>query len=258
MNDGQAGARDSRISVAVWDVPVRLVHWALVALVAYLYVSAEWQDGANALHGAVASVGQAVGLISPDAFIIGPMQGHVLAGQAVVALVIFRVLWGLMGSRTARFTDFLAGPRKVMAYIASVRGGKEHAETETLGHNPAGGWSVMALLLLLAVQAGTGLFANDDIFTEGPLASLVSKGTSDSLTGLHHLIFNGLLAIIILHVGAVFFYLLVKRENLIRPMVTGRKTVPAGRSAPLLVPAWIGLPLLVLVFIGVWFALGAA
>lgn len=100
-----------------------------------------------------------------------------------------------------------------------------------LGHNPLGAWSIVAMLVLLLIQAGTGLFANDDILIEGPLYAWVSKGTSDWLTTIHRFNFNLLLLVIAVHLSAVLFYLLVKRENLIRPMLSGRKRLPPGRLA---------------------------
>jgi cytochrome b len=117
-----------------------------------------------------------------------------------------------------------------------------------------GGWSIVALLTLLLVQTGTGLFANDDILIEGPLYGWVSKGTSDWLTTIHKLNFNLLLAMIAVHLSAVLFYLLVKRENLIHPMLSGRKHLPPERvsQAPRLVSPWRGMAALVVVGLSVW------
>lgn len=187
--------------VRVWDVPTRLFHWALVGLVGYL-----WWTGEN-----------------------GPMEYHMLTGYAVLALILWRLMYGLIGSTTARFTDFVKGPSAVIGYLKTAfgKGGNAGAKRYVLGHNPAGGWMVVLLLLLVLSQAGTGLFANDDIFSEGPLANLVSKSTSDALTGWHkNILFPALQILVGLHVLAALFYLFVKKENLIRAMVTGRKPVP--------------------------------
>ena len=92
-----------------------------------------------------------------------------------------------------------------------------------IGHNPLGGWSILAMLISMLIQVGTGLFANDDILTEGPLYALVSKQTSDWLTGVHHLNQKILLVLVLIHIAAVIFYLIAKRENLIKPMITGNK-----------------------------------
>jgi len=179
------------------------------------------------------------------------MDYHVWGGYAVLALVLFRLIWGFVGSETARFSDFLRGPGAALQYVrALLRGETPHY----IGHNPLGAWSIVAMLVLLLVQAGTGLFANDDILIEGPLYAWVSKDTSDWLTTIHKLNFNLLLLVIAVHLSAVLFYLLVKRENLIHPMLSGRKHLPPERlhSAPRIVSPWLGLAVLVGAGIAVW------
>ena len=155
------------------------------------------------------------------------MAWHMRSGMIILTLLLFRIAWGVVGSTTARFSDFVKGPVEAIAYARSLRGDTPAA---SIGHNPLGGWMVVALLLLLLLQAGTGLFANDDIFTEGPLAHLVSKATSDQLTIIHKTNFNVLLVLIAGHIAAALFYLFVKGENLIWPMVTGRKAMGAEES----------------------------
>lgn len=182
--------------LTVWDLPTRLFHWALVALVAVLGVSGE------------------LGLLGP----------HMLVGPAVLVLVLFRVVWGFAGSRTSRFSDFVKGPAAIRAYLAAARRG----ETHPVGHNPLGALSVLALLVLVAAQAATGLFTSDDIMVEGPLTHLVSSAMVKTLSGLHRLGFKLLLALVALHVAAALFYTFVKKDNLIRPMVVGSKPVPEG------------------------------
>jgi len=186
------GARPSRI--LVWDLPTRVFHWLLVVLVVLAFVTAE--IGGTA------------------------MPYHMWNGGAILVLVLFRVLWGFGGGTQSRFATFVRGPRKVVAYARSLFG-KEHAPY--LGHNPLGAWSIVAILTALAIQVGTGLFANDDILTEGPLFQWVSKGTSDWLTRIHLINQGILIGLVALHIGAIAFYLVVKRENLILPMITGRK-----------------------------------
>jgi cytochrome b len=178
----------------VWDLPVRIFHWALVLLVISQVVTASL--GGNA------------------------MQFHALGGYAILALVVFRILWGFFGGTHARFDDFVRMPATVFRYAQSVLGGPHAAFA---GHNPLGGWSVMAMLGLLLVQAATGLFANDDVMMEGPLAKHVSNRASAIATGIHDVNAALLLALIAVHVAAVLFYLLAKKENLIVPMFTGRK-----------------------------------
>jgi cytochrome b len=185
--------------ILVWDLPLRLFHWLLVLLIVVSFVSVN--IGGNA------------------------MQVHMLSGYAVLTLVLFRVLWGFLGGTHARFASFVRGPATAMAYLGALR---RNEASQHLGHNPAGAWSVIIMLIVLLVQAGTGLFANDDIATEGPLAKLVSKALSDRITGIHHLNVKCLLALIGLHLAAVAFYVFGKRDNLVKPMFTGFKETAAG------------------------------
>ena len=185
--------------VRVWDLPTRVFHWALVALVVALWISA----------------------------ISGWMTVHYVCGVAALVLVSFRIIWGFLGSTTARFTHFAASPRRVVAYLREVRDG---VEVRHAGHNPAGGWMVMTFLLLVLAQAGLGLFANDEFDFKGPLAELVSGKRSDLLTRVHVFLFDAILVCIWVHVCAISFYALVKRDNLIGPMLHGSKSperVPA-------------------------------
>lgn len=211
------------MTLTVWDLPTRLFHWILVAL-----VIAQWWTA--------------------DSF--DTMNYHLWGGYAVLALVLFRLVWGFVGSDTARFRDFVRGPGAALAYVKALPRGDA---PRYLGHNPLGGWSIVAMLILLLVQAGTGLFANDDIFIEGPLYSWVSKGTSDWLTTIHRLNFDLLLILIAIHLAAVLFYLLVKRENLIHPMLSGRKHFPSASAvpAPRMVSPWRGLVVLAVASAGV-------
>jgi cytochrome b len=186
-------------TVRVWDPATRLFHWALVILVAV-----------NIYTGSVGGLWE--------------MDLHMLSGQAILSLVLFRVVWGLVGSRHSRFADFVRGPAAIVDYLRRLRRGDDGPPVR--GHNPLGGWSVMAMLVSLLLQASTGLYANDDIFTEGPLAKTVSKATSDTLTWVHHVNSKVLFVLIAVHLLAVFGYLIVKHDNLIRPMITGRKTLP--------------------------------
>jgi cytochrome b len=212
-------------SITVWDLPVRLFHWALVGLITLSVVTAE--IGGNA------------------------MQYHEWSGFTILTLVLFRVLWGFVGGTHARFADFLRGPHTVLAYAASLLRGPPRF---IAGHNPLGGWMVIALLACLLVQAGTGLFANDDVMLEGPLAKHVSKHASDVLSEIHEANFVVLATLAAVHVAAALFYLLVKRDNLILPMFTGRKQAPAGtvvrlgRGGSL----WLAAVLVALCALAVW------
>lgn len=178
--------------VKVWDLPTRLFHWLLVVFVITSFVTAE--IGGNA------------------------MQIHELSGFVILTLLLFRVGWGFMGSRPSRFSAFVHGPTAVFTY---AKGLMRKDSAHYFGHNPLGGWSIVAMMLALLVQAGTGLFANDDILTEGPLYGWVSKATSNFITDIHEWNQAMIVALITIHVVAILFYFLVKRENLVTPMITG-------------------------------------
>ncbi|MGH8286604.1 MAG: cytochrome b/b6 domain-containing protein [Steroidobacteraceae bacterium] len=178
----------------VWDLPVRVMHWGIVIAGAGSYVTQKIVD---------------------DWF-----SAHVWFGYTMLVLVTTRIVWGFVGSRHARFASFVRGPAAAWRYARSlVRDLHElHA-----GHNPVGGWMVIVLLAMLLTQAVTGLFANDEIIETGPLFGYVSVATSDALTSLHEDLFDWLLVAAGAHVVAVLMYLFVRRENLIAPMITGRK-----------------------------------
>jgi cytochrome b len=158
---------------------------------------------------------------------------HRLSGYTILALVLFRAAWGFVGGRHARFGAFLRGPRAIVTFLRETLALRRPLH---LGHNPLAGWMTLALLASLLVQAGTGLFANDDILFEGPLAGAVSKDLSDTLTAVHRRNAKVLLALVAMHVGAVLFHLVVERQNLIVAMFTGRKRWPEASEAP--DPAW--------------------
>ena len=202
---------DDKKKVRVWDVPVRLFHWTLVVLIATSYFS-----------------GRAGG---------DWMKLHFWAGYAILDLLLFRIAWGFVGSTTARFSTFVKGPGAWFSYLGTVlRGGK----TYEAGHNPVGGIMVVVLLLAVLAQAGAGLFSADtDLGTvNGPLATAIADRWVDTLTAFHKSWVNVLLLLVALHVLAAVGYLVVKRQNLIGAMITGRKPVeevtPPGKPAPVL------------------------
>jgi cytochrome b len=184
---------DTRIQL--WDLPLRIFHWSLVIAVTVAIVTAKIGGDWIELHGK--------------------------AGLTIIGLLAFRITWGVVGSPHARFAQFAPTPTRIFRYLKG--------QWEGVGHNPLGAISVFALLGLLAAQAITGLFANDDIAFNGPLFELISKEFSDRLTGVHHQLSNILLGLIALHVVAVFFYLLIKKNNLIKPMITGWKEIPSEK-----------------------------
>jgi cytochrome b len=171
----------------VWDGPTRLFHWLLVGLIGFSWWSAE-----NA-H----------------------MDWHYKSGLAICGLVVFRLLWGFFGSTTARFRQFVKGPRGVWSYVRGTR-------PASIGHSPLGGLSVIALLLAVGTQATSGLFTVDvDGLESGPLSHLVSFDQGRVAASIHDISFNVLLALMALHIVAIAYYLVVKRRNLIGAMVVG-------------------------------------
>lgn len=177
--------------VRIWDLPTRLFHWLLAALVAASIIAIK----------------------------LDSLDWHMRFGYAILALLLFRLLWGFAGSRHALFASFLRGPRAVADYL---RG----RWTATGGHNPLGALSVVALLALLTLQAAGGLFANDGSFTEGPLAKLVSGSTSEFISTWHRRAEYAIYALIGLHVVAVIYYTTFKSEPLLRAMIHGDRALP--------------------------------
>ncbi|MBE9605201.1 cytochrome b/b6 domain-containing protein [Acetobacteraceae bacterium H6797] len=209
--------------VKVWDIWVRLFHWALVALLGLMWWTAE----------------------------TGRMDLHVTLGLAMFGLLVFRIVWGIVGSGSARFSDFVRSPVAAVVYLAQA--GRKQRDVE-MGHNAAGGLMVLLLLLLLVIQVGTGLVADDGVFTKGPLAGFVPGWLSEEATSFHGLNFNLILGAAGLHILAVLVYLLVKRQNLIGPMITGRKTVPASiaSQAPRIASFWRGAGVAVVAALAAW------
>lgn len=183
--------------IRLWDLPTRLFHWLLV--LAVLAAVASGQIGGNWI------------------------DWHAKIGLAICGLLVFRVVWGVVGSTYARFAQFFPTPAKIKAYLAGQWQGE--------GHNPLGALSVFGLLGLLILQVGTGLFANDDIAFTGPLFDVVSKAVSNRLTGLHHLVSDLLIGLVLLHVAAIAYYGHVKKQKLLKPMITGWKDEAEGESA---------------------------
>ncbi len=227
--------------IKVWDLAIRLFHWAIVLLMALLWYT-----------GQVGGLDVDVTLPGGFDLFLPNTDLHMLLGQAVLVLLVFRVLWGVFGSGTARFTNFVRGPRAVFGYLGQLLRGRLPVST---GHNPAGGVMVLVLLGLLAAQTITGLFANDDIFSQGPLAHLVSGDTSAALTSLHRKLFDYLLIAAGFHILAVLYYM-IRGENLITPMFSGRKPEalidPAERGEVKMAPLWLAVLLFVLSLAAVW------
>lgn len=162
------------------------------------------------------------------------LEWHFLSGYAILTLLLFRLVWGLVGSRYARFKDFLYSPAAIIVFVKS---GLVTSARASLGHNPLGSLSVLALLGVLLAQAVTGLFANDAIASEGPLARFISSDRSDRLSWLHADVLSLVIYVLVgLHVAAILYYVLFRRENLVKPMVTGDKEV--AQEAPAAQDGW--------------------
>jgi cytochrome b len=185
---------DRAYRIRVWDAAVRISHWLLVALIPFSWWSAEE----------------------------GRLEWHRWAGYSVLTIVLFRVAWGFWGSENARFGNFLRGFSAVGAYAGALF---KKTPARPLGHNPLGGWSVLLMISLLLTQTILGLYAVDvDGIESGPLAVFISFDHGRLAAQAHGIVFNLLLALISLHLFAVLFYAVVKRDNLVGPMITGAKT----------------------------------
>jgi cytochrome b len=184
------------VTIQVWDLPLRLFHWLLALSVVAAIVTGEIGGNLIDWHGRI--------------------------GVFIVGLLVFRIIWGFVGSTHARFASFFPTPAKIAVYLKGQWQGH--------GHNPLGALSVFALLGVLAALVGAGLFANDDIAFQGPLFGLVDKSLSDRLSGLHALTFNVLAALLVLHIAAIVFYVRIKKHNLVAPMLTGKVNVPKDRA----------------------------
>lgn len=189
----------SKRGALVWDLPTRLFHWALALLILAAFLTED------------------------------DRETHERVGLALLTLVLFRVIWGVIGGRYARFTSFLRGPKAVLAHLQELR---QPNPPPHVGHNAAGGWMVALLLLLILGQAVSGLFTNDMILYLGPLAELIPESLSERITSLHKIMSNVILAAVGLHIAAVLVYFVWKKQNLIRPMLTGRHPQVRDDSLP--------------------------
>ena len=201
---GEGSAVNATVPIRVWDAPTRLFHWLLVALLGFSWWSAEEEM----------------------------MDWHRLSGSIVLGLLMFRIIWGFAGSSTARFANIIRSPIKLVGYLRSGS-----SSPRIPGHNPVGGYSVAIMLLLLTVQTGTGLFAVDvDGIESGQLSHLVSFDGGRAAAEIHEISFTLLQIVVAVHILAVLFYLLVRKRNLVTPMLTGAdRQIDDARNA--LVPA---------------------
>lgn len=185
--------------IKIWDLAIRVFHWALVVAFAMSSYSA-----------------------FQDKVMTGYDVMHLNAGLAILILATSRLVWGFVGSSSALFTSFVCGPRKVFEYIRFIRGSKGY---EYIGHNPLGGWFVVTVIIALIVQATMGLYSSDDILFEGPLAASVGEQLSSQITGYHETLGITLMALACIHIASVILYSFGKGVELIKPMITGYKVV---------------------------------
>ena len=193
--------------ILVWDAPTRWFHWllALLVLAAYVTYRLSW------------------------------IFWHVLAGEAVLALVLFRILWGFFGSETTRFASFMAAPGTALRYIAQIM--RRDSPTR-VGHNPAGGWMIVILLVLLLGETISGIFVNNDVAAVGPMSDVITDNGMNLMTDLHRIFWDLLLAAIVVHLAAILFYAVVLRQNLLTPMITGRMRAPDALPPPRIAGWW--------------------
>lgn len=205
-------------SLKIWDVPVRVFHWLLVVLFVTAYAT-------NALG-------------------TNYFKYHVWSGYAIIVLVSFRILWGLVGTYHARFINFVRNPITTIKYVVSIF---KRTDKHYVGHNPLGAIMVITLLTAILAQAITGLFTNDEIFNLGPLYGYISNDLSLQLTSIHRQLFYWILGAIALHVVAVFIHVFLKRDNIIKAMFTGRKISSEGNTQKAISSSRIGLAVIIVV-----------
>ncbi len=184
------------IETPVWDVPVRLFHWSFATCFAVSWISGQVEN----------------------------LDVHYASGLVLLGLVVFRLLWGLVGSPTARFAHFLRGPGAAIAYLKQSL--RHRGPSYSFGHNAAGGLMVLALVVLVGLQVVSGMSSTDDVIFEGPLYGRLPEWLARPLEIVHEPLANILLALALLHILVILIYRFAKRENLVRAMVLGRARLP--------------------------------
>jgi cytochrome b len=198
----EPGASETRgRAILVWDFPTRLFHWATVVLIVLAYIT----------------------------YLLGWMDWHARAGDAVLTLVIFRLLWGFFGSDTSRFSRFVAAPRVGFAHLRRLF---VREPDRQVGHNAAGGWMVLLLLALILGEALSGIYVQNDVANQGPLTDVTPARIANAITATHWIFWDALLAAVALHILAIAAYATAKGHDLVRPMVTGAKMLPEGVAQP--------------------------
>lgn len=202
MAQTDLGAKQTRgRAVLVWDLPTRLFHWATAALIVVAYVT----------------------------YLLGWMDWHARAGNAVLTLVVFRLLWGFFGSDTSRFSRFVFAPRTAFTHLSRIF---VREPDRQIGHNAAGGWMVLLLLALLLGETLSGIYLQNDVANQGPLTDISPARVANAITAVHWIFWDALLAAVALHILAIGVYASAKGHDLVRPMLTGVKPMPASVAQP--------------------------
>ncbi|MCV2885951.1 cytochrome b/b6 domain-containing protein [Aestuariibacter sp. AA17] len=181
----------------VWDLPTRLFHWGLVCALGFQWLSAEILEDSIELHAYV--------------------------GYGILTLLLFRILWGILGTRYARFSEFVAGPKRTMSYLKGIKNGNP---PESIGHNPLGAWMIIATLLIVLTQAVSGLFLTDDVLFTAPYYYVEAPELKSWMATLHNTLFNVILGISAVHILAIVLYKFKFKKDLVKPMIHGKKSVP--------------------------------
>jgi cytochrome b len=198
---GWGASEETGRAILVWDFPTRLFHWLTAALIAVAYIT----------------------------YLLGWMNWHAVAGDAALTLIAFRLLWGFFGSQTARFARFVAAPRAALAHLRQIF---RREPDRQVGHNAAGGWMVLLLLALVLGEALSGIYVQNDVANQGPLSEITPARIANAITASHRIFWDALLGAILLHILAIIVYAAAKGQDLVRPMVTGRKILPPGVAQP--------------------------
>ncbi|NQZ28504.1 MAG: cytochrome b/b6 domain-containing protein [Colwellia sp.] len=176
----------------IWDLPLRIFHWSFAITILASWYTSE-QDGEM-------------------------VELHMQLGFVALALIAFRILWGVIGPKHARFSQFIPSPKTLISYLHPAKESKA-----TPGHNPLGALMVVLMIVLISLQAVSGLFINDDIFSSGPYYGSIGNDLEKVMAFIHHNTFDFMIAAIALHIGAIAYYWYIKKQNLVLPMITGKK-----------------------------------
>ena len=207
----------------IWDLPIRIFHWLLVVALAGAWYTSE--QGSEMI------------------------DYHMQIGYFILGLVVFRIVWGIVGTKHAKFSQFFPTPSRIKDYFTSP---DEKSENSTPGHNPLGSLAIFAMLALIALQAISGLFIDDDVFSSGPYYETVDKEIEKIMSFLHHNMFDALLYIIGLHLIAIGYYALRKKRNLVKPMITGKKDAESVSADDAIPHSKLILAVIVTILVGLF------